>query len=236
MDKISELIGSHFPGLGKVDIKRLAAGFENLDEHELGMLLHAGEGARKRGMRVLLAFLGAAPDVYKHLENDDFEKWLDLARKVSKLSVSCCEGFFDSSKAIIDKGELELLEYWTNTGISLAEQNKWMSIAYFKHTGKVIISTTPEEFHELVENGRKIGEINVKVAEAYFEQLLQLKSLLKDGNFARFCHITGNVIKNHWLTAIELINLAVKVLPDVNQERIESLPEWIKSMNSGNFL
>lgn len=221
--KIEELIASHFPKLDSSEITELAAGFENLDDKELEAVLHAGKGALRRGMRVLIAYLGAAPYVYRTLGKDEFENWLALAREISKLSVSCCEGFFDSSLAIIEKGGLELLENWTNTGIALSEQNKWMAIAYFKHTGKVVISTEPARFQELVGKGEIIGKVNVKVAEAYFEHLWLLHSLLTTENFALFCHITEHIIKVHWLTAIELINIAVKTLPAVRPSRREEL-------------
>ncbi|SFM68283.1 nitric oxide reductase activation protein NorD [Methanolobus profundi] len=221
--KIEELIAGHFPKLDSSEITELAAGFENLDDKELEAVLHAGKGALRRGMRVLIAYLGAAPYVYRTLGENEFENWLALARDISKLSVSCCEGFFDSSLAIIEKGGLELLENWTKTGIALSEQNKWMAIAYFKHTGKVVISTEPARFQELVGKGEIIGKVNVKVAEAYFEHLWLLHSLLTTENFALFCHITGHIIKVHWLTAIELINIAVKTLPAVRPSRREEL-------------
>ncbi len=221
--KIKELIASYFPKLESSEISRLAAGFKNLDEEELEVVLHAGKGALKRGMRVLIAYLGAAPHVYKSLGKNEFESWLSLAREISKLSVSCCEGFFDSSLAIIEKGGLELLKNWTTAGISLSKQNKWVAIAYFKHTGQVIVSTPPEMFRELVEKGRKLGDINVKVAEAYFEHLVHLHLLLTTENFTLFCHIAERIIKTHWLTAIELINLIVKEFPKVQPQRRREL-------------
>ncbi|WP_340820170.1 VWA domain-containing protein [Methanolobus sp. WCC4] len=221
--KIEELIAEHFPKLDRSEITGASAGFEKLHKDELEAILHAGKGALKRGMRVLIAYLGSAPHVYKKIGKDEFESWLALAREISKLSVSCCEGFFDSSLAIIEKGGLELLRSWTDTGIALSEQNKWMAIAYFKHTGQVIISTGPERFSELVNNGKNIGKVNVKVAEAYFEHLYQLKNLLTAENFESFCHITKKVINVHWLTSIELINIAVKVLPDVPPSRRQEL-------------
>ena len=227
MEKISGLIASHFPKLtGSVDssdISRLAAGFEDLDDQELEAVLHAGKGAFKRGMRVLIAYLGAAPGVYKSIGKNEFENWLSLARNISKLSVSCCEGFFDSSMPIIKKGGLELLENWTNTGIALSEQNKWMAIAYFKHAGKVVVSAEPGRFQALVETGKELGTINIKVSEAYFEHLIQLNSLLTTEEFTLFCHITESISKSHWLTAIELINLTGKILPSVPPHRRKEL-------------
>ena len=227
MEKISGLIASHFPKLsGSVDsyeISRLATGFEHLDGEELEAVLHAGKGALRRGMRVLIAYLGAAPGVYKSIGKEEFENWLSLARNISKLSVSCCEGFFDSSIPIIKKGGLELLENWTDTGIALSEQNKWMAISYFKHTGKVVVSTGSERFQELVETGKELGNINIKVSEAYFEHLIQLHSLLKTEEFTLFCHITESISKSHWLTAMELMNLTGKILPAVPQQRRKEL-------------
>lgn len=227
---IEELIAQHFPKIDSSEITASAAGFGNLDDEEREAVLHAGKGAFRRGMRVLIAYLGAAPYVYKKLGKDKFENWLALARDISKLSVSCCEGFFDSSLAIIDKGGLTLLENWTRTGMILSEQNKWMAISYFKHTGQVVIDTEPARFRKLVENGENIGKINVKVAEAYFEHLWQLHSLLSTEKFALFCHITEHIIKVHWLTAIELINIAVKILPDVDPSRREELLTSINSI------
>ncbi|WP_292468028.1 nitric oxide reductase activation protein NorD [Methanolobus sp.] len=226
-EKISGLIASHFSKLtdsvDSYEISRLTAGFEDLDDEELEAVLHAGKGAFRRGMRVLVAYLGAAPKVYKSIGKNEFENWLSLARNISKLSVSCCEGFFDSSMPIIKKGGMELLENWTNTGITLSEENKWMAIAYFKYTGKVVVSTYPERFHELVEKGKELGNINVKVSEAYFEHLIQLHSLLKSEELTLFCHITERISKSHWLTAIELINLAGKMLPAVQPQRRKEL-------------
>ncbi|MDY0385933.1 MAG: hypothetical protein RBT65_02125 [Methanolobus sp.] len=226
--KINELIASYFPKLESFEISRLAAGFENLDDDELEAVLHAGKGALRRGRRVLIAYLAAAPHVYKSFGINDFENWLSLAREISKLSVSCCEGFFDSSLAIIEKGGLELLENWASTGVNLSQQNKWIAIAYFKHSGQVIVSTKPEIFQELVEKGKKLGNLNVKVAETYFEQLIHLHLLLTAENFTLFCHITERIVRSHWLTAIELINLIEKVFPKVQPQRRR---EFLASMD-----
>ncbi|WP_242492546.1 nitric oxide reductase activation protein NorD [Methanolobus psychrotolerans] len=197
----------------------MAAGFEGLNDEELEAVLHAGKGALRRGMRVLIAYLGAAPGVYKSIGKDQFDNWLTLAKNISVLSVSCCEGFFDSSLPLIEKGSFQLLENWTNTGIALSEQNKWMAIAYFKHTGQVIVSTGEDRFQELVTKGRELGNVNIKVAEAYFEHLMQLRSLLTSENFSLFCDLTEHISKSHWLTAIELISLTEKTLSAIKPHR-----------------
>ncbi len=223
VEKSREIISSYFPALESSVVSGIAPGFTGLNNEELEIILHAGKGALRRGIRVLIAYLGDAPHVYKTLGKDEFENWLILAKRISKLSVSCCEGFFDSSLPIIEKRGLALLEEWTNTGIALSDQNKWIAIAYFKHTGKVTISAKPELFHELVKKGRELGELNVKVSEAYFEKLLSIHYLLTRDEFILLHSITKKMINIHWLTAIELINLVEKKLPPVPQSRIKEL-------------
>jgi tellurite resistance-related uncharacterized protein len=212
----------------------MAAGFEELSDEEQEEVLHAGRGALRRGTRVLIAYLAAAPKVYKALGKDDFVNWLALARTISKLSVSCCEGFFDSSLPIIEKGGLALLGHWTDTGIALSEHNKWVSIAYFKHTGKVIVSTGPEIFAELAARGRELGDINAKIAEAYFEHLIHFHTLLTPKIFTLFCNIAKRLGKDHWLISIEFISLAGKIFTSVpNKRRAEVLQAMDSLLNFG---
>jgi hypothetical protein len=222
-EKITGLISSYFPSLESPLVSEVATGLDNLEEDALEIILHAGKGAQKRGQRILIAYLGAAPEVYEALGKHEFGNWLDLARKVSQLSISCCEGFFDSSLDIINKGGLELLKNWTQRGIELSSQNKWMAIAYFKHTGKVIVTTKPERFLELVLHGSKIGNINTKVAETYFENLLQLNSLIDKNDFATYCEIVENISSIHWLTGIELIDITEKILADIPPQKRKKL-------------
>ncbi|WMW26242.1 nitric oxide reductase activation protein NorD [Methanolobus sediminis] len=222
-EKITGLILSNFPSLESPLVSKLATGFDNLDENALEIILHAGKGAQKRGKRILIAYLGAAPGVYKALGKDEFNNWLELARKVSLLSISCCEGFFDSSPDIINKGGFELLEKWTLRGIELSEQNKWIAIAYFKYTGKVVVTTEPERFLKLVSHGSELGKINTKVAEAYFEHLLQLSSVIDETDFATYCEIVEKISSIHWLTGIELIDITEKILAEIPPQKRKKL-------------
>ncbi|MDG6243891.1 MAG: VWA domain-containing protein [Methanolobus sp.] len=197
----------------------MAAGFEELSEQEQEEVLRAGKGALKRGTRVLIAYLRAAPKVCKAIGKEDFASWLALARRISKLSVSCCEGFFESSLPIIKKGGLALLGYWTDTGIALSEHSKWVSIAYFRHTGKVIVSTGPERFKGIAARGTELTDINTKVSEAYFEHLIHFHTLLTPQNFNLFCNIAQSLSKEHWLISIEFISLAGKTLRSIPEKR-----------------
>jgi hypothetical protein len=222
-EKITGLISSYFPSLESSLVSEIATEFSNLDDNALEIILHAGKGAQKRGQRVLIAYLGAAPGVFKVLGKREFTNWLELAKKVSLLSVSCCEGFFDSSLDIINKGKFELLEKWTLKGIELSSQNKWIAIAYFKHTGKVVVITEPEWFHELVSHGSELGNINTKVAEAYFEHLEQLNLLVNDDDFATYCEIVEKISSIHWLTGIELIDITEKILTDIPAQKRKTI-------------
>jgi Nitric oxide reductase activation protein len=222
-DKITGLISSYFPSLESSLVSKLATGFDNLEENALETILHAGKGAQKRGQRILIAYLGAAPGVYKTLGKTEFNNWLELAKKVSLLSISCCEGFFDSSPDIINKGGFELLEKWTLRGIELSEQNKWIAIAYFKHTGEVVVTTEPERFLKLVSHGSELGNINTKVAEAYFEHLLQLSSVIDETDFATYCEIVEKISSIHWLTGIELIDITEKILTEIPPQKRKKL-------------
>ncbi|MDK2947877.1 MAG: nitric oxide reductase NorD protein, partial [Methanolobus sp.] len=222
-EKITGLISSYFPSLESLLVSELATGFDNLDENALETILHAGKGAQKRGQRILIAYLGAAPGVFKALGDKEFNNWLELAKKVSLLSISCCEGFFDSSPYIINKGRFELLENWTLKGIELSEQNKWIAIAYFKHTGEVVVTTKPERFLKLVSHGSELGNINTKVAEAYFEHLLQLSSVIDETDFATYCEIVEKISSIHWLTGIELIGITGKILAEIPPQKRKKL-------------
>lgn len=208
-------ISSCFPSLEDTLVSELAIGFDDLDNDALEIILHAGKGAQKRGQRVLIAYLGAAPGVYKALGDAEFNNWLELAKEVSQLSVSCCEGFFDSSIILIEKGGLELLENWTLRGIDLSDLNKWIAIAYFKYTGKVLVTTEPQIFQKLVSNGNKLANINTKVAEVYFEHLEQISSLINESDFETYCEIVEHISGIHWLTGIELINITEKILAEI---------------------
>ncbi|WP_321429477.1 nitric oxide reductase activation protein NorD [uncultured Methanolobus sp.] len=214
-EKITGLISSYFPSLEGPLVSEVATGLSNLEEDALEIILHAGKGAQKRGQRILVAYLGAAPEVYEALGKHEFGNWLGLAKKVSQLSISCCEGFFNSSLDIINKDGFELLEKWTLRGIELSNQNKWIAIAYFKHTGKVVLTTGPEKFLELVSHGSELGNINTKVAETYFEHLDQLNSLINEDDFAIYCEIVEKISSIHWLTGIELIDVTEKILDEI---------------------
>nr|WP_321497132.1 nitric oxide reductase activation protein NorD [uncultured Methanolobus sp.] len=236
-ENITGLISSNFPTLESSLVSELASGFDNLDDIALEIIFHAGKSAQKRGQRVLIAYLGAAPGVYKALGQHEFRNWLNLAKNVSELSVSCCEGFFDSSQNIIIKGGLELLDKWTMQGIAMAGQNKWMAIAYFKYTGKVIVSTGPERFSELATHGSTLGTINTKVAESYFEHLNDLNALFNRDDFSLYCRIVENISSKHWLTGIELIGSTGKIIGKIPaQKRTEHLISMEKTLECGELV
>ncbi|AFV25311.1 von Willebrand factor type A [Methanolobus psychrophilus R15] len=218
-EEISELISSHFPKLDSTDILRLTGGFEAFEKHELEAILTPGARVLKRGLRVLMAYLKASPGVYRLLAEEDFYKWLLIAQKVSVLSVSCCEGFFDSSAGVISRGDLPLLERWADKGISYAEKSKWLAIAYFKYTGVVVGSTDFDNFKQLVTIGRDFADSNVNVAEEYFKNLPLLQTLLSAQDFVLWCGIIERILKIYWLAAVDIINATPGVLSDVPVHR-----------------
>lgn len=216
---IAALIGSRFQRLDSRDIAGLTGGFKGFTKHELETILVPGARVMKRGLRVLMAYLKASPGVYRLLSEEDFHKWLLIAQKVSVLSISCCEGFFDSSAGIISKGKLPMLETWTNLGISYAEKSKWLAIAYFKYTGPTIASTDVENFRHLVSIGRSFADSNVNVAEEYFRNLPQIQPLLRSEDFRLWCNIIECMSEIQWLAAVDIINATSSVLSTVPAHR-----------------
>lgn len=216
---IAALIGSRFPRLDSKDIAGLAGGFEGFRKSELEAILTPGARVMKRGLRVLIAYLRAAPGVYRLLPEEEFQKWLLIAQRVSVLSISCCEGFFDSSAGIISKGKLLMLETWTNLGISYAEKSKWLAIAYFKYTGHIVVSTDLENFRHLVSIGRDFADSNLNVAEEYFRNLPQIQPLLPGEDFRLWCTIIERMSEIQWLAAVDIINATSGVLSTVPVHR-----------------
>ncbi|MDK2912769.1 MAG: nitric oxide reductase NorD protein [Methanolobus sp.] len=212
---VAALMGSRFPRLDSKDIAGLAGGFEGFRKSELETILTPGARVMKRGLRVLMAYLRAAPGVYRLLPEEDFHKWLLIAQKVSVLSISCCEGFFDSSAGIISKGKLPMLETWTSLGISYAEKSKWLAIAYFKYTGHTVVSTDFDNFRHLVSIGRDFADSNVNVAEEYFRNLPQIQPLLLPEDFRLWCSIIERMSEIQWLTAVDIINATSGVLSGI---------------------
>ena len=229
-EDIAALIGSYFPKLDSTDISRLTGGFEGLKRDDMKAILDPGTSVLKRGLRVLTAYLKASPEVYKLVTREDFPKWLLIARKVSVLSISCCEGFFESSAGIIGKGGLSLLERWTGLGITYAKKSKWLAIAYFKYTGVTVVSTDFENFEELVTIGRGFADSNVNVAEEYFKNLPRLQSLLSTPDFLLWCSIIEQLLKIHWLTAVDIIASTPGMLSEIPPQRRRTILEELHAL------
>jgi len=217
--EITQLLELKYPELGSEDIKCIAEQLHGFSDEDLETILRPGKWILDKGEKVLMSYLAASPHIYVLTGRRVFLKWLGIANKVSNLSISCSEGFFDSSVPILRKGGIELLENWTNIEISLAKKNKSLAVAFCKFTGKLVSSTETERFLELVEVGENFSDTNIKVAEAYFENLPYLLSYLANDEFVLYCHMIHQISKNHWLTAINMIASSREVLPLISPER-----------------
>ncbi|MBN2111109.1 MAG: hypothetical protein JW705_08520 [Methanosarcinaceae archaeon] len=224
-EELFELIGARFPKLDREDIRTVVKRFEGLQYNEVEDILQPGVRFLKNGKRVILAYLRTSPLIYGLAGQEDFSRWLELASRTSELSVSCCEGFFDSSVLIIKKGGIFLLERWTDLGMSCSKISKWLSIAYFRYTGNVVVSTDFEYFKELVSAGRLFADANVNVAEEYFKDLPHLHSLLLAEDFRLWCSIIGDLLEVSWITAIDIISSSSEVLFQVLPHRTRTLLE-----------
>lgn len=231
-EELFELIEARFTKLDREEIRTVVKQFDGLYINEIEDILQPGTRLLKNGKRIILAYLRTSPVIYSFSRSDDFNRWLELAYKASALSVSCCEGFFDSSVLILKKGGIALLEKWTDMGMSYSKKSKWLSIAYFRYTGSVVISTDFDIFEELVSAGSAFADANVNVAEEYFKNLPHLHSLLSVQNFRLWCSIIVNILDINWITAVDIINSSVEVLFQIPPQRtgilLETLGAFVK--------
>lgn len=230
-DRISSIMASYFPRLGRELVSGLAESYVGFSDDELSAIFTPGQKVLSRGQMVLTAYLQAAPEVFRLIDHESFNNWLLIARKVSVLSVSCCEGFFNSSAGIIRKDiindncrqtgkcSLRLLDMWTGIGIGYAEKSKWLAISYFKYTGGVFVATDLDEFMQLVATGFDISNSNVNVAEEYFRHLFHVQSLLSNDEFILWCSIIKRMLDTKWLSAVDIISATPLVLVDVAQNK-----------------
>lgn len=226
-NEIKQLLENKFPAISSDDLACVAEQSHGFSDEELEIILSPGKWILDKGQRVLLSYLMVSPEIYVMTGRDDFRKWSSIANKVSNLSISCCEGFFNSSVPIIRKGGIGLLEKWTDIEISLAKKNKWLAVAFCKFTGELVSSTDTDKFSELVKIGEDFSEVNIKVAEAYFENLPYLLSYLSNDDFVLFCEMLNEVSKRHWITAVDIISAGREIFPLIDPQRREKI---IRSM------
>ncbi|WP_246275872.1 nitric oxide reductase activation protein NorD [Methanolobus zinderi] len=228
-EELFELIESRFSKLDRDDLASVTEQFKGLQQSEVEDILKAGEPLGKSGKRIILAYLRTSPLVYSFSTDEDFRRWLKLAYRASSLSVSCCEGFFDYSVLILKKGGIELLEKWTDKGMSYTEKSKWLSIAYFKYTGNVVVTTDFDTFEQLVSAGSAFADSDVNVAEEYFRNLPHLYSLLSVNNFRSWCSIIVTILEKNWITAVDIIDSSVEVLFQIPPRRVSTFLEALDS-------
>ncbi|WP_406661646.1 VWA domain-containing protein [Methanolobus sp. ZRKC3] len=232
--QLVHLLEKKFPSLASEDNKCIAEQLHGFSDDELETILSPGKWILDKGNRVLLSYLAVSPQIYTLTGRERFRKWTFIANKVSNLSISCCEGFFDSSVPILRKGGIELLENWTNMEISLAKKNKWLAVAFCKFTGELVASTESDRFSELVAIGKEFSDSNIKVAEAYFENLPYMLSHLSNEDFILFCDMLTGVSKKHWITAVDIINTSREVLPLISPERRKKLIQSLIDFQTKN--
>jgi hypothetical protein len=137
------LIKSALPRLDESEISETEKMISGFSLEEIKLIFQPGTYITNQGRRIQTAYIRTAPEVYKALseeKQEDFCRWISLARKVSGLSFSCLEGFLNSSVQIITRKGLPVLEYWTEHGISLTRKSNTFAIAYFNHTAGLITS------------------------------------------------------------------------------------------------
>lgn len=233
-NEIAQLLQLKYPDLESEDIKCVAEQLHGFSDDDLETILRPGKWILDKDNKVLISYLAASPQIYVLIGRREFLKWVGIANKVSNLSNPCCEGFFDSSVPILRKGGIELLENWTNIETSLAKKNKSLAVAFCKFTAELILSTETERFLELVKVGKNFSDTNIKVAEAYFENLPYLLSYLPGDEFGLYCHMIDNISRNYWITAIDMIRSSREVLPLISLERRKKLIQSLIDFKTKN--
>ncbi len=221
-------VSLYFPDLESEDIHALYKVFISIEKEDLKIILDPEIRLASKGKRYSIAYLQAAPSVYGCTKKDVFDRWLLLVQKISSLSISCIEGFLEASSLIIDKGGIHVLEKWTDLGISFYEKQRWMSIAYFKYTGKVVISTNFDNFLQLIKTGRDFGEVDVNIAEAYLKELAVFHKMLSPEDFLLWCNILESMLKMHWKSVVDIIEKTSMVLEQLSSNRRKNILQELR--------
>lgn len=82
-DEIVRVISSNFPALEKSQISEFTTKFADLNNDALEIILHAAKGALRRGERILIAYLGAAPGVYRQLGKKNSTTGCSLQKSIT---------------------------------------------------------------------------------------------------------------------------------------------------------
>ncbi len=212
--ELSELILSCYREIENDSISKLVANYEVLSPDESKFVLESGKKSLRPGKRLSGVYLRTAPFVYL-LTRNEFSKWLSILSEVSELGIFCAEGFLNSSEILVEKGGFELLKKWTVLGLSLGKEDKAIAMAYFEHSAKVLLSTDIERFRILVSCGKKLGLLDVRVCNAYFENMFEIKDLFLSADFGYFCSILGKLLQKNWKLAVQILGESKDVFSSV---------------------
>ncbi|WP_321417753.1 hypothetical protein [uncultured Methanomethylovorans sp.] len=218
-EAVTYLIGSHFSNLISDDLSFAVEHLRDLPEQDLDYILNSGRLISGKSHRVILSYLRTASELYRSFTQDAFREWDSLLKKISSLSNSCIEGFFDASGMIIQKGGVSLLQRWSELGLSIASKDKELAISYFTTTAEVVVSVEFEYLEELVSIGSKFSGSNIRVSEVYFKNLSYLLSLLSRPEFQEFIEIIENMREKDWRTVVELVNSSRETFGSIDTQR-----------------
>lgn len=218
-EEMIEIVRSYFHNLDQDDLSSVVEQLTGRPSQDLNFILTSGNFISGKSRRVIISYLRAAPHVYQLLTRDAFREWDMLSKKISFLSNSCIEGFFDASGMIIEKSGLPLLQKWTELGLSIASKDKGLAISYFTNTAEVAVSVEFEYLEELVAIGSKLSGSNIRVAESYFKNLASLLLLLSRDEFHGFVEIIENMREKDWRTVVEIINNSRETFAAIEPQR-----------------
>ncbi len=218
-EEIIETVRSYFHNLDLDDLSSVVEKLIDVHSQDLNFILISGKFIAGKSRRVIISYLRAAPQVYRLLTRDAFREWDILSKKVSFLSNSCIEGFFDASGMIIEKSGLPLLQRWAEMGLSIASKDKGLAISYFTNTAEVVVSVEFEYLEELVAIGSKLSGSNIRVAESYYKNLASLLILLSPAEFHGFVEIIENMREKDWRTVVEIINGSKETFVAIEPQR-----------------
>ncbi|MFA0823787.1 MAG: nitric oxide reductase activation protein NorD [Methanomethylovorans sp.] len=229
-EAMTYLIRSHFSTLSPDDLSSAVEQLRDVPSQDLNYILNSGRLLSGKSHRVILSYLKAASFVYRTFAQDAFREWNALLKKISSLSNSCIEGFFDASGVILQKGGMSILQTWAELGLSVASKDKGLAISYFTTTAEVVVSVDFEYLEELVSIGSKFSVSNIRASEAYFKNLSDLLSLLSRSEFHEFIDIIENMREKDWRTVVEIINSSRETFVSIEPERRHLLLNSLSSV------
>ncbi len=180
-------------------IENTAEIFSVLPQHQRKLLLLSSKEFMNTDLHLFLTFYSRAPLVLAAISKADFQRWLELGKKLAGRNTEITKLFLKKSPGFISRMDIADLEQYMEMGMELLDEHEAAVTFYdciLRGLGKNLRRHDREQTEHLIDIGVQLTRICWRCVESFFENVPEAFVHLDEEEFEQWVSIGKSIAQS----------------------------------------